>query len=42
MNLSRLDLHPICEFYIFTLFLITMTAMLIQIFQEFYLLFSAH
>lgn len=36
MNLS-MKLTPVCEFYIFTIFIIAMTFMWIQIFHELYL-----
>lgn len=39
MNFTRPELSPICEFYIFTLFLVAMTAMWIQIFHELYLFY---
>lgn len=39
MNLS-MKLTPLCEFYIFTIFIIAMTFMWIQIFHELYLFFS--
>ena len=42
MNLNRPQLSPICEFYIFTKFLMAMTAMWAQITQELYLLYSAY
>jgi hypothetical protein len=39
MNLSRPELSSICEFYIFSLFLVAMTAMWAQIGHEFYELY---
>lgn len=42
MNFSKPVLSPLCDFYIFTLLLIIMTAMWAQIAHEILLLYSAY